>query len=144
MMYLDDGTGCNDSYEHSLRESQSVRSDLIRAGFVINEGKSHFQPVQIRCWLGLIWNCEPGVLQTPPERFIKLENLITDIYDSLFGVTARKLARLAGITISLSPEIGHISRVMTRQIYRAINQRSSWDKHFNIAEEVDLLQEAGG
>ena len=141
VVYLDDGAGCNDSFEHCLRESQIVRSDLIRAGFVINEGKSHFQPVQIRCWLGLIWNCELGVLQIPPERFIKLENLITDIYDSLFGVTARKLARLAGIIISLSPAIGNISRLMTRQIYRAINQCSNWDKHFSIAEEVDLLQE---
>ena len=44
MVYLDDGAGCNDSFEHCLRESQIVRSDLIRAGFVINEGKSHFQP----------------------------------------------------------------------------------------------------
>ena len=75
MVYLVDGAGCKDSYEHCLWEFQIVRSDFIRAGFVINEGKSHFQPVQIRCWLALIWNCESDVLQVPPKRFVKLKKL---------------------------------------------------------------------
>ena len=102
VVYLADGAGCNENYEHCLRDSQTVRKDLLSAGFVINEEKSHFIPVQMRTWLGLIWNCELGILQIPPERLNKLESLTSDIYDCLFGVTARKLARLAGIIISLS------------------------------------------
>ena len=141
VVYLDDGAGCNENYEHCLRDSQTVRKDLLSAGFVINEEKSHFIPVQIRTWLGLIWNCELGILQIPPERFNKLESLTSDIYDCLFGVTARKLARLAGIIISLSPSIGNISRLMTRQLYRVINQRTNWDTHFSIAEDYLLLNE---
>ena len=52
VVYLDDGAGCNENYEHCLRDYQIVRKDLLRAGFVINEEKSHFIPVQIRTWLG--------------------------------------------------------------------------------------------
>ena len=72
-------------------------------------------------------------MQIPPECFNKRESLTSDIYDCLFGVTEKKLARLAGIIISLSPSTGNISRLMTCQLYRVINQRTDWDTHFSIA-----------
>ena len=48
-------------------------------------------------------NLNLGVLETPETRLLKVENAILDIMNSLYGVSARKIAQLTGLLISLTP-----------------------------------------
>ena len=92
-------------------------------------------------WVGFIWDCEKGVLKIPEKRILKVHRTIEEIFDRLFGVSARMFAKLTGLLISLTPSVGNISRLMTRSLYLAINQRSNWDKPINISLNVDILEE---
>jgi hypothetical protein len=42
--------------------SVQVRGDLIKSGFVANNEKSVWKPVQSIEWLGFIWNLSSGTL----------------------------------------------------------------------------------
>lgn len=44
----------------------------------------------------------------------------------------RELARIAGSIISVSLAVGPISRLLTRQMYLAIESRSAWDHTFRF------------
>ena len=46
-----------------------------------------------------------------------MEYAISDILNRLYGVSARKIAHLAGLLISLAPSFGHITQLMTRNMY---------------------------
>jgi hypothetical protein len=53
---LDDGLGIGSSLRDCSQNSVFVRQSLIDAGFLINEDKSIFTPVQSLEWLGIVWN----------------------------------------------------------------------------------------
>ena len=55
VIYLDDGLGTTENYELCEKMSVQVR-DLIKIGFVANNEKSVWKPVQLIEWLGFIWN----------------------------------------------------------------------------------------
>ena len=52
VMYLDDGIGFDQTFESAVAISKSVHSDLRSSGFVINERKSMWNPIQCLDWLG--------------------------------------------------------------------------------------------
>ena len=108
-IFLDDGTGVNDNFDTCLTRAKQVKRDLESAGFVINYDKSIGNPCQGLLWLGLFWNLKEGMLQIPESRLCKVETVISDIFNRLYGVSAHKLAHLAGL-ISLSPSLGNITR----------------------------------
>jgi hypothetical protein len=56
VLYLDDGLGIGSSLRDCSQNSVFVRQSLIDAGFLINEDKSIFTPVQSLEWLGIVWN----------------------------------------------------------------------------------------
>ena len=137
-VYLDDGISGNRDYISAKAASNIQRNDLVSAGFVTNEEKSHWEPVQIGEWLGFLINTIKLTFQIPEKKVNKLrgslERLVIDGYS-----TYRSLARLAGFIISLSLAIGPIARVFTRQMHYAINARPSWDTTFVFSEP--LMQE---
>ena len=51
----------------------------------------------------------------------------------------RELARIAGSIISVALAVGPISRLLTRQMYLAIESRSAWDHIFLLSPA--LLEE---
>ena len=110
-----------------LSQAKQVQSDLISAGFIINEEKSTWVPCQGLVWLGLYWNLAEGNLEIPEKRINKVIVLIRNIWCRMFGVSARTIASLAGLIISLSSSIGTITQLMTRHMYFVINNRSNWD-----------------
>lgn len=140
-VYLDDGSATSQTFEKCENESFLVRNDLENSGFVVNAEKSIWGPTPCLEWVGFIWDCEKGVLKIPEKRILKVHRTIEEIFDRLFGVSARMLAKLTGLLISLTPSVGNISRLMTRSLYLAINQRSNWDKPINISLNVDILEE---
>ena len=140
-VFLDDGAGVNENFDTCLTHATQVKRDLECAGFVINYDKSIWTPCQGLVWLGLFWNLKEGMLEIPDSRLHKVETVISDIFNRLHGVSARKLAHLAGLIISLSPSLGNITQLMTRHIYFMINSRCNWDFPINISKCTELLSE---
>ena len=82
-----------------------------------------------------------GNLEIPEKRINKVIVLIRNIWCRMFGVSARTIANLAGVIISLSLCIGTITQLMTRHTYFVINNRSNWDSLLNLPECTGLHQE---
>ena len=140
-VYLDDGAGVCDTFEKYVDQAKQVKTNLQSAGFIINNDKSVWVPCQCLVWLGLLWNLIKGVLEIPETRLLKVENAILNILNSLYGVSARKIAHLTGLLISLAPSLGNITQLMTRHLYFLINNRLTWDKPLNISGCFGLIQE---
>ena len=137
-VYLDDGISGSPDYVSARAASVIERKDLEAAGFVINEEKSNWQPVQIGEWLGIFINTVRLTYQIPPRKVDKLRNSLQELVSDGYS-TYRDLARLAGFIISLSLAVGPIARLFTRQMHYAIQSRPSWDTRFVFS--VPLLQE---
>lgn len=147
VLYLDDGFGMASSYAHCERDSEFVKKSLIDAGFLINEEKSIFNPVQKLEWLGIVWNSVEFSLSIPERRISDLLRSIDEILKIFPNVTARQLAQVTGKIISLSPVYGNLTRLMTRYCYMSIETRSSWDKklffhfHYEVFQELKFWRE---
>ena len=140
-VFLDDGAGTNTDFDTCFSQAKQVRSDLISAGFVIHEEKSKWVPCQGLVWLGLYWNLADGSLEIPEKRLEKVTTQISHIWCRIYGVSARTIANLAGLIISLSPSLGAITQLMTRYMHFAINSRLDWDSPLNLSECTGLHQE---
>lgn len=73
VVYLDDGFILEGTREKSERASHQIRQDLLAAGFVVNEDKSIWRPVQSIVWLGIVWDFEKGTISITHERIERLE-----------------------------------------------------------------------
>lgn len=51
-LYLDDRFCFADNYSNCLQASNFIKDTLVKAGFVVNEEKSLWAPVQSLDWLG--------------------------------------------------------------------------------------------
>ena len=141
LVYLDDGLGSNSELSDCSNQALTVKQDLKCSGLVINLTKSQFDPVQIIEWLGIIWNMVAGEILIPERRILDLEVTLSQTFGQLPFTTARKLARLTGKIISMSPVIGNISRLMTRNLYAIIISRKNWDFNINIKDAVETIAE---
>jgi len=56
VMFLDDGWGTNKTFENATSDSPFVHDSLLKAGFVINQEKSQWLPVQRIEWIGILWD----------------------------------------------------------------------------------------
>ena len=153
-VYLDDGISGQHDYVSARAASLIQRSDLASSGFIPNESKSQWEPVQVGEWLGLLINTIQFMFQIPEAKLAKLkrslESMILDGY-----ATYRELARLAGFIISLSLAVGPIARLFIPNESKSqwepvqvgewlgllffIQSRPSWDVSFTFSEA--LLQE---
>ena len=127
VLYLDDGIGMAPSQSDCFRDCHFVIKSLEDAGFVINETKSVLQPSQSLEWLGIEWNFINFSLHIPARRIDDCVQVLQSVLDRLPLVTARDLARCTGKTISMSPVIGNVCRLMSRNCYRLIESCTSWD-----------------
>ena len=55
-IFLDDGLGGGVNTNKAKINSLIVRADLPRYGFLINEEKSLWEPVQVITWLGTLFD----------------------------------------------------------------------------------------
>ena len=100
--YLDDGWLFHKTYLGCLNLGKKIKSDLKRAGFLVNHEKSVWVPTQCLEWLGLLWNTKNGTMQIPERRLISARHSQCGIMNSN-KTTARRLAQLTGKVISMSP-----------------------------------------
>ena len=70
--FLDDVLGGGADHISAKLNSLIVHSDLLKSGFVPNEDKSQWEPVQIITWLGVILNTTDGSVKATDDRIVKL------------------------------------------------------------------------
>jgi len=141
VVYLDDGCGSAESSEVAQGHSTFVRSTLRNAGFVVNNTKSQWEPVQSLVWLGLNWDLVSGTFYITNNRIVKFLEIIDQFLGSAPYVTARDCATITGHILSMSSVIGNLTRLKTRYIYKVIESRYSWNTRFDIGIHNDSLAE---
>ena len=74
------------------------------------------------------------------DRFLFLKNVLSKLsIDSCLQdnfISARGLASITGQIISMSCAVGNITRLLTRNCYAAIEQRTSWDQRLFVSPEI--------
>ena len=126
IVYLDDGFLMDSTLEKTQRASHLVYGDLVASGFVINQEKSIWCPVQLIVWLGIVWNFEHGTIAVTDARIAKFEEKLSFILQKKL-VSTRELASVTGSVISLSPVFGNLSRIMSRHCQISIAASPGWD-----------------
>lgn len=135
VLYLDDGWGINGDYNSCLNDVKLVKETLIKAGFLINEEKSVWNPCTCLTWLGIVWDSNSFEIKIPESRLADLVTSIKNVYSDLPCTTSRTIAKVTGRIISMSPVLGNITRIMTRYMYMFINERKSWDSRMHLTDQ---------
>ena len=91
IVYLDDAFIMDSTLEKTQRASHLVYGNLVASGFVINQKKSIWCPVQSFVWLGIVWNFEHGTIAITDARISKIEERLTLILQKKL-VSTRELA----------------------------------------------------
>lgn len=88
--------------------------------------------MQIGEWLGFVIDSISLSFRIPEKKVSKLKGLLDSAIQAGYS-SFRELARIAGTIISVALAVGPISRLLTRQMYFAIETRSAWDNtiHFS-------------
>ena len=139
--FIDDGLGLADKVQSNIHHTFVVKKSLTEAGFVINTQKSIWQPQRELTWLGVNINFDKlcfSISQTRMESiFFSLEKIIKN----LPYTTARKLAKVCGKLISTKFVVGNIVQLKTRNLYKIIEARHSWDKRISVRENDGAINE---
>ena len=141
VLYLDDGFGTCLDENQCIEESKFVKKSLTDAGFLINEEKSVFTPVQSLEWLGIVWNSKEYSLHISNRRISDLILSLNNVLNEFPYISARTLAQVVGRVISMSPVVGNVARIMTKFCYMAIETRLDWDKILQFSCSPHVLAE---
>ncbi len=144
-LYLDDGfvvvPRANLSQENHLKlateVSAHVRSDLLNAGFIYNINKSVWVPTPSITWLGMIWDSNLGTLKVLPRRIDKISDSIRSLQHSPTS-TVRELHSFVGQIISMSPVVGNVTRLMTRNSQAVIAQANDENEIIVLNDQCHL------
>ena len=80
---MDDGAGCEKDFASTQSCSDTVRSDLVKAGLVANCDKSIWIPTQCLDWLGISWDLLNATLTIPQPRVDRLLSALGVFKDKL-------------------------------------------------------------
>ena len=127
VIFLDDGLGGGANTMRAKINSLTFHADLLKFGFVVNEEKSVWEPVQvIQC-----------VISVTEQRISKLK---ANIYSVLKGdsmiANVRNLATVVGQIISLTPCVGSVTRILTRSLYAVVNTKVSWNSTVQLTKKA--------
>ena len=114
------------------------RKELDSSGLFVNEEKPHWVPMQVGEWLGFVINTISMTFRIPEKKVCKLKRLLNSFIQNKSS-SYRELARITSSIISVALAVGPISRLLSRQMYLAIESRSAWDHIFLFA--TTLLEE---
>ena len=89
---------------------------MQRSGFVANDVKSQWVPVQSGELLGYVLKLHAGTFQVPQRRVDAFHHVLRDIIAHKFVVSARMVARFTGLLASMSLVL------WTRSLYRDIRK----------------------
>ena len=115
----------------------TVRADLTRYGFVINEEKSLWEHVQVITWLGTVFDAYQGFISVSERRVPKLKSSIDLLRkDDCKSFKVTDVASVVGQVILLTPCVGSVARIMTRALYTVVNQKQSWNSKVELTKEA--------
>ena len=121
----------SDTYENALKTSKFIHDDLSRFGFLIAEEKCLCTPCQCISWLGYTRNSGDGTLYVSEERIVRFENAVKGILRQISqGVTclsARTIAQVVGMIISMQSAVGYLVRLRRRSLYQCVINRAGWN-----------------
>ena len=83
--------------------------------------------MQVGGWLGFVINTIS--ISSSEKKVCKLKQLLSFAIQNE-SWSYGELPRIAGSIVSVTLAVGHISRLLTRQMYLAIKSRSAWDHTF--------------
>jgi len=124
VLYLDDGILAANGLQMTAQASRQVQMDLAKAGFIVNESKSQWEPVKKLTWLGFEIDLGAGQLTVPDGKLMCLCELLQSLLEGTF-VPAKVLAGVVGRIISMSLALYPIARLITHSLYTTLNSRSS-------------------
>ena len=96
VLYLDDGAVCLSDFKSAVHISNIVKTDLFKAGVVVNEQKSIWAPTQILEWLGLVWDLSVDRISIPERRIVSLVKSLNLLKRKFPFVTPREVASVTG------------------------------------------------
>jgi len=109
VLYLDDGILAANGLQMTAQASRQIQMDLAKAGFIVNESKSQWEPVKKLTWLGFEIDLEAGQLTVPDGKLMCLCELLQSQLERTF-VPAKVLAGAVGRIISMSLDLGAVTR----------------------------------
>lgn len=133
--YLDDGVGGGANYDSTKSISNTVKRDVEQSGFLWHPEKSVWEPSQHGEVLGFLVDLERGIFQVPEHRIQKLQRLLGLILKSS-QATAREMARVTGMVVSMGLALGPVARLWTRAMYRTIMEAPAWCTYVSLDEDV--------
>lgn len=138
VLYLDDGFGTGENSNIASTCSNKVKLDILQSGFILNEDKSIWQPVQTLTWLGYTLNTFTGLISINPDRLETVLQTIDSIKSQISSrgsVSVRKLASFVGKIISMSLVIGNVAQIMTRSLSVVIAGTENWNSRVLLTAE---------
>ena len=133
--FIDDILGGGRSFNDAVAISNFVKSQLEESGFVINTEKSHWVPTQQGEHLGYLVDLKRGLFKVPQRRRDTLFNKLSEV-EKIVLPTARAMASLVGVIISMYLGLGPVVRMRTRSLYAVINEAVYWDERVALSEEA--------
>jgi hypothetical protein len=134
LVYLDDWCFMETSEEAALRLAVQITEHMRRAGLLINKPKSVLTPQQRLRMLGFWVDTVEGTFRIPEERMEKVLQHLQELTVPGVKARARQLASTAGRIQSCYLALGPATRIFTREMYRCIEERSSWQGSVIISE----------
>ena len=133
----------------AVRLSAKVRNLFTDVGFALNVAKSHFDPEAEQEFIGYLVNCSLhrglgniGYLAPTEMRLYCLVALAKKLYQRLYRVTPRELARMAGYVVSLRPVFDPAALMFTKYMYiripSLVDNGSNDDWHTHLSSEAQF------
>ena len=73
MVYLDDGLGAAADKNKAKIASLHIHADLLKSGFLPNESKCVWEPIQVITWLGVVLNTSTSEISATDKRINSLQ-----------------------------------------------------------------------
>ena len=119
-VFTDDDLGASPSLDLALEETEFIKNNLTKYGFVINFKKSVWQPQIKLIWLKIKINLTKSRFTILGNRFLSIMESIQVTIKSLPYTTARNLSKLCGKIIFTKFVLGNTEQLKTRNIYKRI------------------------
>ncbi|XP_033758108.1 uncharacterized protein LOC117340457 [Pecten maximus] len=141
VMFLDDGIGGHGTVGGANVASQCVKRCLRDYGFLIADEKCQWEPSQDVTWLGYTWAMIEGVLRVSTDRVDRLVSLLKHTMSLVCSrgqllFSARYIASIVGLVISMHSVIGSMVRLRTRELSASLLTRASWNAGVFLSAEA--------
>lgn len=93
-----------------------MRQDVVCSGFVANDIKSQWTPVQSGELLGFILDLNAGIFQVPQTRIGSFQLVLQSILSKGYVASARQPAWFTGLLASMSLALGPVVRLWTQLV----------------------------